>query len=378
MQEPLRFLCAREIQKSIKDSIHRLLSDRIRANKLERFYTIYNDKIVGINGSEFFFAGLKHNVTQIKSFEGIDRVIVEEAENVSNNSWETLIPTVRKPGSEIWVIFNVKNVSDPTYQRFVAAKSDDIVAIKISWRDNPFFPDVLRKEMEKLRDTDNEAYLHIWEGEPDTRRSGAVYAKEIVAARADGRITNVPYSPVSEVFTAWDLGYGNATSIWWLQWVGRELRWLEYYENSGQLINHYADIIKDKPYSYGKHFLPHDGGHGNIRGESVVKQLSALGVKPCIVLPRETNITPGLDLTRQTIGFSVFDSVKCKDGIHALENYAYEWDEDRKIFKDEPKHDWSSNGSDAARYAAIASKKALQKPTGESASFARESSGWMA
>lgn len=377
MQKPLRFLCAREIQKSIKDSIHRLLSDRIKAHGLDWFYTIKNESIVGKNGTEFFFAGLKHNVTQIKSFEGIDIVIVEEAENVSNNSWETLIPTIRKEGSEIWVIFNVKNITDPTYQRFVATQSEDIIAKKISWRDNPFFPSVLRKEMEKLKNEDYEAYLHVWEGEPDTRRSGAVYAKQLTAARADGRITVVPYTPESEVFTAWDLGYGDATAIWWLQWVGRELRWLEYYENSGQQLNHYADIIKAKPYSYSRAYLPHDGGHGNIRGESVSRQLGQLGIKNT-VLTRETDITPGINLVRQSIEFSVFDAEKCRDGIHALENYAYEWDEDRKTFKSHPRHDWASNGADSARYAAIAAKMARTKAPSNNTSFARESIGWMA
>lgn len=358
MAEKLRFLCAREIQKSIKDSIHRLLSDRIKAHGLEWFYTIKNETIIGKNGTEFLFAGLKHNVTQIKSFEGVDRALIEEAENVSNNSWEILIPTIRKPGSEIWVIFNVKNITDPTYQRFVATQSDDTIAVKVSWRDNPFFPEVLRHEMEKLKITDYEAYLHIWEGEPDTRRNGAVYAKQLAKALEEQRITTVPYDPAYEVFTAWDLGFGNSTAIWWLQFVGRELRWLEYYENNGEQLEHYIRIVKEKNYNYIKqgHFLPHDGGAGNIRGDSVSKQLDKLGLTNT-VLPRESDITPGIELLRQTISYSVFDKDKCKDGLHALNHYGYEWDDDRQVFKDRPRHDWTSDGSDSARYASIAAAR---------------------
>jgi len=232
MQRPIRVVCAREIQKSIKDSVHALLKDIINSHGLNDFYQVLEDSIRGINGTEFKFRGLRHNTTDMKSLEGADYAWVEEAENVSNNSWEILIPTIRKEGSEIWVSFNTKNITDPTYQLFVARQDEDMAVKKVSWRDNPFFPNVLIKELEKLKENDYEAYLHVWEGEPDTRRSGAVYARKIAKAREEGRICRVPYDPSYEVFTAWDLGWGDSTSIWWLQFVGRELRWLEYYENS--------------------------------------------------------------------------------------------------------------------------------------------------
>jgi len=358
MERPLRIVCAREIQKSIKDSVHALLADIIRGHKLTNFYEIQESIIKGKNGTEFKFRGLKHNTTDMKSLEGADICWIEEAENVSHNSYEILIPTIRKEGSEIWISFNVKNVSDPTYQRFIASQDPDIIAKKVSWRDNPFFPDVLKKERLKLKESDPEAYEHIWEGAPDTRRSGAAYAKQLNKAREEGRITIVPYDPIAEVFTAWDLGFGDATSIWWLQFVGRELRWLDYYENCGEQLDHYAKVIKGKPYNYIRqgHYLPHDGAHGNIRGDSVSRQLTALGV-PNVVLERETDINPGIELLRQTIAFSVFDEHKTRDGIHALEQYGYEWDEARGSFKPKPRHDWTCHAADAARYAAQAAKR---------------------
>lgn len=363
MQSPKRIICAREIQKSISDSVHALLSDIIRENGLQDFYEIQRDIIKGRNGTEFKFRGLKHNTTDLKSLEGADICWIEEAQNVSHNSWEILIPTIRKEGSELWISFNPKNLTDPTYQRFVAYQDGDIQAVSVSWRDNPFFPDVLDKERKKLLASDPEAYEHIWEGKPDTRRSGAVFAKQLAKAREESRITKVPYDPSCEVFTAWDLGFGDATAIWWLQFVGRELRWLEYYENSGEQLDHYAKIVKDRPYNYIRfgHYLPHDGGHGNIRGDSVSKQLFSLGVSNT-VLQRESDINPGIELLRQTIAYSVFDQDKCRDGIHALENYGYEWDEDRGIFKSKPRHDWASHGASAARYAALAASK--EKSTG--------------
>jgi phage terminase large subunit len=355
MQRTLRILCTRELQASIADSVHRLLSDLISKHGLESHYEVLQTTIRGVNGTEFLFKGLKHNITEIKGLEGVDVCWVEEAENISERSWELLIPTIRKEGSEIWIVLNPRNATDPTYQRFIATQHDDVLLEKVSWRDNPFFPSVLRAEMEKLKQTDHEAFQHIWEGELDTRRSGAVYAKQLTKAREDGRITKVPYDPQYEVFTAWDLGFGDSTAIWWLQFVGRELRWLDCYENSGEQLDHYTKIIKEKPYNYMKngHFLPHDGGSGNIHGDSVSRQLFNMGV-PNTVLTRETDISPGIELLRQTIQYSVFDADKCSEGIKALDAYGYEWDAERAVFKGKPRHDWSSHYADAARYAARA------------------------
>lgn len=377
MQQPLRIVCAREIQKSIKDSVHALLSDIIKLYKMEDTYTVLNSEIRSKkNDTQILFRGLKHNTTDLKSLEGADIVWVEEAENVSNKSWEILIPTVRKEGSEIWVSFNVKNITDPTYQRFIVKADDDCLVRKVSWRDNPFFPSVLEKERVKLEHDDPEAYAHIWEGEPDTRRNGAVYAKQLAKARDEQRITRVPYDSGYEVFSAWDLGYADSTSIWWLQWVGRELRWLDYYENSGEQLEHYVKIYKDKPYNYQNAYLPHDGGAGNIRGDSVARQLTSMGVKNS-VLTRENDITPGIELLRQTIAFSVFDAEACKDGLHALDNYGYEYDEERQVFKSKPKHDWSSHAADAGRYAARAAKLAKSGGVPTTSMRLPKQGGWM-
>lgn len=356
-EKPMRIVCAREIQKSIKDSVHQLLTDIIESNPaLKAFYQVLETEIRGKNGTMFLFRGLKHNTTDLKSLEGADILWIEEAENVSDRSYEIVIPTIRKEGSEIWASFNVKNVTDPTYRRFITEAGDDTIAVKVSWRDNPFFPNVLRKEKDKLEKTDRESYLHIWEGEPDTRRNGAIYAKQLAKARDEKRICRVPYDPSSEVFTAWDLGYADSTAIWFLQWVGRELRWIDFYENNGESLEHYAKLVKSKPYNYGAHYLPHDGGRNDIRGDSVQGQLERMGVS-CEVLERDQSINSGIDAMRDTFAYSVFDAENCKDGLHALEHYAYEYDEDKGRFKDRPRHDWTSHAADAARYAAAAAKE---------------------
>lgn len=159
-----RILCARELQVSIGDSVHKLLSDQIDAMGLAPWFEVQNNLIRGANGSEFIFTGIRNNATKIKSTEGVDICWVEEAEGVSERSWEILIPTIRKPGSEIWVTFNPDQVTDPTYRRFVTAPPPRAIVRKLSWRDNPWFSDELREEKDYLARVDPDAYEHVWEG----------------------------------------------------------------------------------------------------------------------------------------------------------------------------------------------------------------------
>jgi len=159
-------LCTREYQSSIADSVYRLLLNRISVLGLSELFRATLNSIKSINGSEFIFKGLHHNIMEIKSLEGVTICWVEEAQSVSNESWEVLIPTIRRAGSEIWVSFNTGEEDDPTYVRFVKNPPPDSVVKKVGWQDNPFFPEVLDRERLYLKEVDYEAYLHIWEGYP--------------------------------------------------------------------------------------------------------------------------------------------------------------------------------------------------------------------
>lgn len=163
-QKKLRILCAREYQKSIQDSVHRLLRDQIDMLEIPG-YTVTNREITHAGtGTNFLFEGLKYNTNRIKSLEGVDICWVEEAESVSKDSWEILIPTIRKEGSEIWVSFNPDLEGDPTYQRLVINQPPNSLVLPVSWEDNPWFPDTLREEKDYLYSVDPDAAEHVWGG----------------------------------------------------------------------------------------------------------------------------------------------------------------------------------------------------------------------
>src|ERR1035438_1186379 len=179
-QKTLRILCARETQKSIADSVYKLLCDQIESLQLQYFYTITKTNIVGANGTEITFAGIRQSsVGDIKSYEGCDICWVEEAQIVSKHSWDILIPTIRKEESEIWVSFNPDLETDDTYKRFVVSPPSNAHIEKVNWRDNPWFPEVLRQEMLDLKARSEEDYEHIYEGMCKQVVEGAIYRKEI-------------------------------------------------------------------------------------------------------------------------------------------------------------------------------------------------------
>ncbi|EAB1499788.1 PBSX family phage terminase large subunit [Salmonella enterica] len=184
-----RFLCARELQTSIADSVIQLITDTIEREGYLREFEIQRSYIRHLaTGSLFMFYGIKNNPTKIKSLEGIDICWVEEAESVTKESWDILIPTIRNNGSEIWVSFNPKNILDETYQRFIVNPPADSIVLKVNWSDNPWFPDVLRQEMEECRERDEDLYRHIWEGEPVADTELAIIKPSWIEAAVDAHI----------------------------------------------------------------------------------------------------------------------------------------------------------------------------------------------
>jgi phage terminase large subunit len=208
VERPLRIPCARETMQSIRESVHQLLEDQISRLGYQRHYEVQKAEIIGRNGTSFTFHGLRdQSVHNIKSLEGADILWVEEAQNVSKKSWRTVIPTIRKPGSEIWVSFNPELETDDTYQRFVVHPPPGAVVVKTSYRDNEYLSEELMAEIEHLKATDPDEYEHVYEGMCRQAVTGAVYKNELLAADKEGRICRVPYDASKPVDTFWDLGY---------------------------------------------------------------------------------------------------------------------------------------------------------------------------
>ena len=346
-QKKTRILCAREIQNSIKESVHQLLKDQINTLGQEDFFKVKETSITAVNGSEFIFEGLRHNVDNIRSKEGIDIAAVFEAKNVSKASWEVLIPTVRQPGSEIWIEFNPELDTDETYKRFVLNPPTNAVVKKVNWTDNPWFPEILVQEINDLKSRDYDAYLNVWEGFCRVTLEGAVYAKELREATEEGRITHIAYDERQPVHTFWDLGWADCTSIWFAQKIGFDYHVIDFYQNRLQKLPHYIKTLQAKPYVYGTDYLPHDADHSSLAADSIAKQMKDVGRK-VVTLTRIPNKQLGINATRTIFNRLCFDEAKCADGLQSLRHYSYEIDE-RGQWSKEPQHDEHSHAADALR-----------------------------
>lgn len=371
-KEPMRILCAREFQVSIKDSVHKLLTDQIESLGLQSFYEVTQTSIKGKNGSEFFFIGLKNNITNVKSFEGVDICWVEEAQTVSKTSWNVLIPTIRKDGSEIWITFNPELETDDTYQRFVVSPPTNAIVQKITWRDNPWFPQTLREEKDNLQVRDIEAYNTVWEGICRKTVDGAVFANEITMADLEQRITRVPYDPIKPVHAVFDLGWADNTAIWFVQFIGFEIRLLRYMEDNQKTMSWYLSEMQKFGYVYDTIWLPHDAENSTLAasGRSIADIVRAAGYKVQIV-PR-TPTADSINAARTMFGKCYFDRENCHQGLQCLRHYRYDVDPDTKQFSKTPLHDIYSHGADAFKYLGLVvneprkpvAKRAALQPAG--------------
>lgn len=386
-QRAIRVLCCRELQKSISESVHKVLSDQIIALGLEKFYRVEVAKIYGINGTAFSFEGIKNNTTAIKSYEGIDYCWVEEANKVSKTSWGILIPTIRKESptnwrelgmdrpefqAEIWISFNPELDTDYTYTRFVKdtrletvnrtgsngqpwtyKESPDSVVVKMTHKDNPWFPEVLRNEMESEKTRDYDNYLNVWEGHTVLQLEGAVFKNELRKAREEGRISRVPYEPEVPVDCYWDLGKRDYTAIWFGQYVGMQFRVLAFFEGQGVGdINYYLKELQSREYVYGTMYLPHDAKHSRLGYKHSIEQLIRAKFPETRVVPKISNIADGINMSRLFFAKCWFDELECGDGLSHLSRYSYKVVDGQ--YSNDPYHDQYGHTDAADAFRCIA------------------------
>ncbi len=354
-QRPLRILCCREVQSSIKESVHQTLCGQIQRMGLQEQFRILETSLIGTteypveagstanSHSEFIFTGLSNKTAaQIKSYEGIDITWVEEAENVTKKSWEILQPTIRKPGSEIWVSFNPRFVDDETYKRWIVNTPPGTVLVETGWEENLWLSAESRMGIEHLRATDLASFEHIYGGKPRSTVVGAIYADEIARADKERRISSAPYDTTRAVDTYWDLGFADMVSIWFAQPVGLQFRVIDYFQDSFKSIDFYLQILQSRGYTYGTVYLPWDGGAKQLgTGRSIEELIRAKGFKTR-VMP-QAGVADGINAVRTIFPQLWFDAEKCAVGIDGLRRY--QWGEPSKNGADKraPLHDQFSH-----------------------------------
>ena len=350
-----QILCGREFMNSLEDSSLEEVKAAIRSVPwLEGYYELGEKYIRSKDGRiSYTFAGLRRSLDSLKSKARIILAWIDEAETVSETAWRKLIPTVREDNSEIWVTYNPESKESATHKRFVEQTPDDAIVVDMNWRDNPWFPSVL--EAERLEDKRKrpDIYDHVWEGDFLVHAEGAYYATEMRDCKDSGRIGTVAYTPSIPVTTAWDLGVGDSTAIWFAQHVGAEVRLIDYYESSGVGLDHYVRVLNEKGYIYGNHILPHDVRVRELgSGKSRMEVLDSLGARPISVAP-QLMVDDGIQAVRSMLANCWFDVERCERGIDALRQYHREYDDNGKVWRSRPSHDWASHGSDAFRYLAV-------------------------
>ena len=352
----LRVLCTREVQKSIQQSVHQLLKDQIEALGLSSFYEVLATEIRGKNGTQFFFSGLSDQTAEsLKSFEGVDVCWCEEAQAISKRSWDILIPTIRKDGSEIWVSFNPQLESDETFRRFVAEPPPDCVSIEMNYGDNRRFPAVLEAERKHAEATmKRDDYAHIWEGKCKPAVEGAIYFDQM--ANAASRIGAIPHDPLLKTHAVWDLGFNDSMSIILAQKVASEIRVIHYIEGTQRTLADYNAELKalrldDQPINWGHFYLPHDGfAKRHQTGKQDAEVLQGFGWS--IQRTPQMDVEQGIKRARDIFSRVYFNKERAARLLECLKRYR------RQIISTtgepgNPVHDEFSHGADAFRYLAL-------------------------
>lgn len=366
-EKPLLILCTRELQKSIKDSVHRLLKNQIGLLGLQGFYTVTDTAIRGKNGTEFIFLGTKHNATEIKSLEGVDICWIEEGHAITEDSWDIIDPTIRKEGSEIWISYNTRFKYDTIHKLFVVDEPPPhSLVVKTSYKDNPYLTDVLKEQMETMKEKDYEKYLNIWKGDLRQLATGAIFGKQITELRRAKRLLSIPIQKNCEVHTFSDLGKKDQTAFWFMQQIGMEYRFIDYYENRLQDVDHYTRVLKALDYNYGTHYMPHDAAHDRLgMKRNIQEQFEDGGIRPVQIVPVTPDKMAAIQQARDIFSNCYFHeggddgyidwleegmqtrAERMERGFDALCNYRYKYNDADDVYQKRPHHDWASNGADA-------------------------------
>lgn len=347
-------VCGREFMNSLADSSFAEVKAAIESEPwLKDNYEVGRNFIrTKCQRVEFLFIGLRHNLESIKSKARILILWVDEAEQVSEDAWIITIPTVREHGSEIWVTWNPKRKTSATHKRFRENPPKGAKIIELNWQDNPWFPDVLNAE--RLEDLEKrpEHYPHIWDGAFASVVEGAYYAKDLIKAKNEGRIGKVAKDPLLTVRSFHDIGgagaRADAYTIWVCQFVGQEIRILDYYESVGQTLEYHVRWMQERGWESASVTLPHDGTNANyITGKKYEDHWREAGFK-VTVIPNQGQgaAKQRIEAARRLFPQMWFNEETTESGREAIGFYHEKRDAERNIGLG-PEHDWSSHAADS-------------------------------
>ena len=346
----LRVLSCREVQKSLKESAHRLLEQKIANFDVGHQFDIQETQIKTPGGGLIVFAGLQdHTAESIKSYEGFDVAWIEEAQTVSARSWNLLRPTIRKPGSEIWASWNPRLKSDAVDTTFRGGEvPTDSIIVNANWDSNPWFPAELEQERLDCLRMQAEQYDHIWGGGYVTVAEGAYFAKDLALAKSSGRIGPVAADPLMQYRAFWDIGTRDATAIWVAQFVGQQVRVLDYYEAVNQPLATHLNWLRDKGYGSALCVLPHDGERvDHLTADKFADHIQSAGFKTETVKNQGKGAAmKRVEAARRLFPSIWFNETTTEAGRGALGWYHERKDEARNVGLG-PEHDWASHGADA-------------------------------
>jgi phage terminase large subunit len=362
MGEGLRAVCIREVQKSLKDSAKRLIE-----TKLEKFglgtkqgFKVFDNVIQTPKDGTIIFQGMQdHTAESVKSLEGFHRAWTEEAQTLSAFSLQLLRPTIRWEdqsrglSSELWFGWNPRRKNDPVDMLLRGpSPPPGSIVVRANWNDNPWFPKVLEDERRDDFATRPSQYPHIWEGDYATVFDGAYFAALLSMARKEGRIGHVAADPLLSKRAYWDIGgtgaKADARAIWIVQFVGKEIRVLDYRESVGQPLAADVQWLRENGYTACQCVLPHDGDtNDRVHDVSYASALRAAGFD-VLVIPNQGKgaASMRIEAVRRRLGQCWFDAIKTDPGIQALGWYHEKKDDARNVGLG-PEHDWSSHGADA-------------------------------
>jgi phage terminase large subunit len=354
-QKGLLSVCIREVQQTLKQSSKRLIEKKLKDLGVAHEFKIFFDRIQTPGDGIIAFQGMTdHTAESIKSLEGFGRAWVEEAQTLSARSLTLLRPTIRAEGSEIWAGWNPRRKTDAIDAFFRAQKLAGMTLVQANWRDNPWFPSVLEAERKIDLETYPDRYEHIWEGGYAKALEGAYFAKELAAAKAEQRIGRVPADPLLLKRAYFDLGGSGASAdamaIWIVQFVGREIRVLDYIEGVGQVLAYYVEELRRRNHAKVHCVLPHDGVNAadNLwTGKRYKDHLEDAGFETKVVKNQGRGAAMmRIEAARRLFPRCWFNEATTEAGRDALGFYHERKDAARDIGLG-PDHDWSSHAADA-------------------------------